>query len=407
MLGVGVVSLKAPTDLSFDLEVPEAHTADVWRVVELEDVAGTGTLSGFVSLSGTPDTLDIAWDVKGVLNEDPIDRLRGSGTLTDTSFRLADLSLRSGGSEVRGDAWFQLDAPRAYRGSAHVTNMDLSDVPIHDELVPLHAHRANGLIDLVGDDFERPFPKMDVMAAMGPSQYLGVPIDSLVADIRLSPEGVEVRQATARIGGGRIRGAGRIVPDDSCAVDVSAVNVPIHAFESLHAQTDLVGVFDFEGRVTGSVDAPDVAGSGVVRSLGVGDVTVETAHVDSIRGVLVPFRARARVDLAGVRVGSVAADSAWARVSVSDTVRVESLVATRGDSALTAAGWVRARDGVATGASPGRRSNRPRWTSRSRTRFPSGTSGPGRGTRGPWSSACWAAPSAFDSRATARGRARS
>lgn len=350
VLGVGVVSLKAPTDLSFDLEVPEAHTADVWRVVELEDVAGTGTLSGFVSLSGTPDTLDIAWDVKGVLNEDPIDRLRGSGTLTDTSFRLADLSLRSGGSEVRGDAWFQLDAPRAYRGSAHVTNMDLSDVPIHDELVPLHAHRANGLIDLVGDDFERPFPKMDVMAAMGPSQYLGVPIDSLVADIRLSPEGgVEVRQATARIGGGRIRGAGRIVPDDSCAVDVSAVNVPIHAFESLHAQTDLVGVFDFEGRVTGSVDAPDVAGSGVVRSLGVGDVTVETAHVDSIRGVLVPFRARARVDLAGVRVGSVAADSAWARVSVSDTVRVESLVATRGDSALTAAGWVRARDGVATG----------------------------------------------------------
>lgn len=339
--GRGDVAIEGPIDYHFEVDTARVSTADAWSSIDLSEVVGNGRVTGRFQIEKAPLGVYLGWDVRGVLEGDPIDRLAGRVQITDERVVIDGLALESLGARVEGDISLEVEAPRRYRAELDAWNVDVSDVPIHGELVPLHAHRMNGHVALTGRDYELDFPDMSLAVTAGPSTYLGVPIDSLTAAIELAPgDSVIITDALAHAGSGTVRARGHIVADGTCDVDVYAVGVPLERLAPLHDVRGLSGEAGFTGRFFGDVEHPEIEGSGAVTALTLPGVAVERAEIPRLDGVLVPFRAMLATHARGVRVASWRADSLALTCTLGDTITVESLRAVAADSVLTAAGRV-------------------------------------------------------------------
>ncbi len=340
-VGEGVVSVEGPPVLVFDLDLPVLETSDVWPIVDLSGILGDGRLSGGARVQQVDDGFRLEWDLAGVLSGDPIERLAGAGTLNSREFRMSRADLRSGPQRITGSARFELVEPRRYEADIRVRDVDLTDVPVHEELVALHPHRISGRIRLEGNDYERLFPSMVIRGELGPSTYATVPFDSLFTLITLIPgDIVRVHDSVAFLGGGVVYGKAEILPEKHVEASVTGKAVPIERFVSLHGVNDLAGLAEIDAQIEGDILSPDFTGIGRIKDLSVGDLDVARIEVDTLSGVLDPFS----ISLSATGEEAVFSGRRFATMHVTgtfdDTLAVDRFTATGGDTAIVASGTI-------------------------------------------------------------------
>ncbi len=337
--GRGYVSVAGELDVGFSVELRHVETADAWKIVELGDVLGEGQLRGTMTVASVPGAAQLSWDLEGVLNGDPIDRLRGSGYVNLERFWSTDMAADAMGARVSGALDIDLQPPFGYLAEIDIENVDLTDVPIQDTLVVLHEHRFNGHVRLEGVDYEAPFPTMNVRAALGPSTYLGVPFDSLEAELTLIPgDTVRIESMAVRQAGARWRASGDILPERTCDVAVAGVRVPLALFAPLTRSDELSGYATFGGTITGDVLTPSFAGEALVQGFAFGSLGLERVVVPDVAGRLVPFDAELSFQAESGHLSAWTFESLEGRASVSDTIDVHTVRLVRSDSTFTARG---------------------------------------------------------------------
>jgi len=353
--GTGMVSVAGPPRLAFDVAIEHLDTADLHEIVDLGEVLGHGELEGRVQVERVPRAVGLEWELRGTLNGDPIDRLAGRGRVNLEEFEAEELVVHSREARVRGGLRVDLIAPRDLEAEVDVSEVDLSDLPIHDELVPLHPHRASGHLSIVGHDYELLFPHMDVHARLVASTYVDVPLDSLEARISLRPDHpeadtgvVRITSATAFQGAGRVAAAGVIVPEDTCDVVVRARYLPLPTYLALHDVPELRGYASLDGRVFGDVLHPRYEGRGWLDAFALDEVRVDRISIPDAAGRLEPFTADFRAHGGPGAVGAWEVDSVRTEASIGDgRIRVDRLEVVRGDSLLVGRGYLLPRsDGV-------------------------------------------------------------
>jgi hypothetical protein len=337
--GNGVVTLDDGARAAFDVVVDSLYTADIWPIVDLEDVFGHGVVVGPSRVETVSGGVRLDWDLHGTLEGDAIDRLAGSGVVSARTFELIRGELVSGDVDVAGSAAFGLVAPFGYHADLRVRNVDLTDVPVHGALVPLHPHRITGRIHIEGDDYTRPFPKMDVTVDIGAGVYAGVPFDSLLAFVSMIPgDVVRVHRGYAELGDGRAWGRAEILPDVSVEAHVTAENVPLERFRGLVRRDDLSGTADAQFELVGDPLSPQVRGRGFLDTLRVAKARLTSVTIDTLDGVLVPFSARVEGHAGPGEVAGRRIDSIAFRGVVGDSIRADHLVAAAGDTVITVSG---------------------------------------------------------------------
>lgn len=353
--GTGMVSVAGPPRLAFDVVVEHVDTDDFHAVVDLGEVLGHGELEGRVRVERVPKAVGLEWELRGTLNGDPIDRLAGRGRVNLEVFEADEIEVHSREARVKGALRVDLIAPRDLEAEVDVSEVDLSDLPIHDELVPLHPHRATGHVSIVGHDYELLFPHMDVHARLVASTYVDVPLDSLEARISLRPDHpdsatgvVRIRSASAFQGDGWVAAAGVIVPEDTCDVVVRARSLPLPTYLALHDVPELRGRASLDGRVFGDVLHPRYEGRGWLDGFALDEVRVTRISIPEASGRLDPFTADFRARGGDGAVGVWAVDSVKTEASIGDgRIRVDRLEVIRGDSLLVGRGYLLPRaDGV-------------------------------------------------------------
>ncbi len=337
--GEGVISLSGPPLLAFDVQIPELQTVDAWRIRDLSGILGHGTLHGTAHVHRVEGAVHLEWDLAGSLSGDTIDRLAGSGTLNLETFRMASVELRSGRHHSWGSAQFELVPPRRYEADLTLRDVDLTDVPVHDTLVVLHPHRINGRISLRGDDYSRPFPKMDIRCELEPSTYAGVHLDSLFTFVSLIPgDVVRVHDSVAFFDGGSLRGKAEILPGRHVEADLRGEGLPIDRFAAMHGMNGGSGVVDFVAAIRGDPLHPGFEGAGRVSEFVLGSFRVPRCAVEHIRGGLAPFAASVVAEGEDGEIAGRGFSRARFTGVVGDTILIERLEVSAGDTTVAASG---------------------------------------------------------------------
>ncbi len=228
-------------------------------------VSITGVASGDVRVVGpvTMPRMDgrvVA--ARGEIDRQPFARAAGNFVLYGEMVRVAAASAHAGGARVEGEVWWSLAAPnyliRLRFGDADRATM----ARWTPGTLPAFTGRADGAVTAM-----RRGEAVTVVgqATLNHTQMAGVPLDRVEASFLVDPRGgITLEHVQARQDAAWIFLNGRVDPAGHLSLSAHAGGVDLARLPSVPLQSLIAGRTDFTGRVTGSLESPEVSGSVLV-----------------------------------------------------------------------------------------------------------------------------------------------
>lgn len=275
----GETSFYGEPHLNLVVRSPAVNLATLRRVLFPGSVVRvTGVASGEARVVGpvTMPRIDgHVTEARGEVDRQSFTGATGDFAVYGDTVRVAGARAQTGGARVTGDVWWSLAAPK-YLVRLHFDDADRNAMSRWAPgQLPVFTGRAAGAVTAV-----RRGEALTVVgqAVLGHTEFAGVPLDRVDASFAVDPEGVRLEQVRARQNATRVYVHGRVDPAGRLTLSAFATGVDLARLPSVPLQDMIAGRTDFAGRVSGSVDSPEVSGAVLVSGGRFRDLSLDAAR---------------------------------------------------------------------------------------------------------------------------------
>ncbi len=221
----------------------------------------TGVARGEVRITGPMDAPRMMGRIeaaRGQIDRQPFERASADIALYGQMMSLTGIRGSTGGGRLSGNAWWLIDVPDFFL-TLQLNGTDAAAVrQWSPTALPAFDGRVAGSITMLrrGSDLS-----VAGQAAVSDARVSGVDLDVLDAAFRSDRTGIAVDHLLARRGPSWAVARGHLDPGGALALDANGGEIDLAALPGLPSQGAVSGRAYFAGRLLGTADAPELAGT--------------------------------------------------------------------------------------------------------------------------------------------------